>query len=114
MSRLASSERSRSGGAGINFSGGACTSKGTVVDIGFLRVVELLGDDLTMLVEGSEFFGIAVAVEARELVFDSVFTCVVGWDSLVTACGGSSISPLQAEERMIIAVKALMRVLVLK
>lgn len=32
----------------------------------------------------------------------------------MAAGGGSSISPLQAEERMIIAVKALMRVLVLK
>ena len=78
MSRLASSERSRFGGAGIYCSGRACTSKGTVVDIGFLRVFELLGDDLTMLVDGPDFFGIAVAVEACELFLGSVFTCVVG------------------------------------
>ena len=78
MSRFASSERSRFGGAGIYCSGRACTTKGTVVDIGFLRVFELLGDDLTMLVDSSDFFGIAVVVEERELVFGSIFTCVVG------------------------------------
>ncbi len=78
MSRLASSERSRSGGTGIYRSSGACISKGTVVGVGFVRVVELLDDDLTMLVDGPDFFGIAVAVEARELMLGSVFTCVVG------------------------------------
>ena len=78
MSRLASSERSRSGGTGIYRSSGACISKGRVVGVGFVRVGELLGDDLPMLVEGPDFFLIAVVVEARELVVGSVFTCVVG------------------------------------
>ena len=78
MSRLASSERSRSGGVGIYRSTGTSISKGTVVDVGFVRVGELLGDDLTMLVEGLDFFLIAVVVGAREFVVGSVFTWVVG------------------------------------
>ena len=78
MSRLASSERSRSGGVGIYRSTGTSISEGTLVDVGFVRVGELLGDDLPMLVEGPDFFLIAVVVEARELVVGSVFTWVVG------------------------------------
>ena len=110
MRRLASAGRSRSGGVGIYCSSESCKSKGTV------------GGDFTLPGWVTVFFCVPIAVgvsiivisEPPESVAVPVFTLVFVCESPTIVGVKSSMLPLQAEQRMMIAVKAPARAFVLK